>query len=92
MERRSLMDGISSGPAPKAAKAAGTNNTLKLSIAVALLVVAAGVISVYEGWIPLFPEEKPAPPTAEETQAVQQRQKEIDQRIQKGEAITNGAS
>jgi hypothetical protein len=94
VERKSLMDGISTGPAPKAKAAGGDKKTLKLSIAVGLLIVAAGVISVYEGWIPtpFTREEVPPPPTAEQTQAVQQRQKQIEQRVKQGEVIVNSGS
>jgi hypothetical protein len=85
------MEGISTGPT-QTAKAPKSNNTLKMTIAIALLVVAGGVISIYEGWIPLFTEEKPAPPTQEQVQAVQQREQHIQQQIKQGAVITNGAN
>jgi len=94
VERKSLMDGISTGPAPKAKAAGSDKKKLKLSIAVGLLIVAAGVISVYEGWIPtpLTREEVPPPPTTEQTRAVEQRQKQVEERIKKGEVISNSGS
>jgi hypothetical protein len=96
MSRSSLMDGISSGPAQKgkAKKSEESKNAMKLTIAVVLLVVAAGVISIYLGWIPtpFTKTEVPPPPTPEQTQAVQQRQQAVEAKIKKGEVITNGSN
>jgi hypothetical protein len=97
MERKSLMDGISSGPAKGAGKGKKegriSGNTLKLGIAITLLVIAAGVITIYLGLVPtpLTREEVPPAPTAEQKKAVQQQQQHNEELIKQGH-VTTGSS
>jgi hypothetical protein len=89
---KSLMDGINSGSSAKPAKGKASGNTLKVTVASVLFVVAA-VLIAWNFEIISFggKEEPPPPPTPQEQAAVQKHNTETQQAIQKG-TVTEGSN
>ena len=88
---KSLMDGINSGKTAKPAKGKSQGTTLKVAVASVLFVIAAALILWNFEVIKFGGEELPPPPTAQEQAAVQQRNAEVQQQIQKG-TVTEGSN
>jgi hypothetical protein len=86
---KSLMDGISSGPARSSApKASG--NAFKLTLAISLFVVAMGLLAWYSGLFESTP--KPPPVSAEQTQEIQKREAENQQKVKTGQVQSAGSN